>query len=436
MYMVQLAKNVPIVGSFEEFVRDPLALLVKARDVGEVVKLVSPDIEYPYLVSNPDMIHEVLITKHDSFTKSKNLQVLKLWVGEGILTSEGERHRKDRQVMQPFFNMKHISAYAPTMVKFAEKMLARWQDGDIRDITKEMMDVTLEIITDTMFGTSVIDKHENGLRELIDEGHRLITEKIRMEGHEPPEETQKRNLALQQGLERLNQIIYAIIEERRNQPENKRHDLLSSLLRTGMTDKQLRDQVITIFLAGHETTANTLAWTWYLLSQHPEVEAKFHEELRRVLNGHAPTYESLKELTYTRMIIQESMRLYPAAWSIGRIAKEDVVIGEYEFKKGEWFMMSQYAVHRDPKWYKNPDEFIPERFEGDFLKTIPTYAYFPFGGGPRVCIGNNFAFMEATLLLATIGQQFKLDLTEGAVVEPEPLITLVPKGLQMRVRKR
>lgn len=435
--MAQLMQNIPLVGTFEEFVKTPLDLVIKARNEGDIVKLVSEGPEFPYLLSNPEHIREVLIEKTDKFIKSKNLQVLKTVVGEGILTSEGETHRKDRQVMQPYFNMRHIAKYAQTMVQLAHERIKGWKVGEARNMTSEMMEVTLDIITATMFGVSVREETvEKELRALLNSLHKMIVEKARLEGHEPAEVSAERNRKLQESTEALDQLIYGLIEQRRANPQEERHDLLWNLLNTGMPEKVLRDQVLTVFLAGQESTANTLAWTWYLLSQHPEAEAKFHEELARVLNGSDPTSEALKALTYTTNIVQEAMRLYPAAWSIGRIATEDVEIGGHPFKKGELLMMCQYAMHRNPKWYDNADQFIPERFETDLLKRIPSYAYFPFGGGSRVCIGNHFALMEAVLLLAVIGQQYRLMLEKGTVVEPEPLITLHPKNLVMKIEKR
>lgn len=443
--VVQGPKGRPITGNLVKFRQDPLSFLqAAANDFGEVVSIRFGPSRTIYLINNPEMIREVLVAKEKHFKKAKGLQVAKVVVGEGILTSEGEKHLRQRRLMSPFFQKGKVSRYADSMVKHTEKMIERWRDGDERNISQDMMELTLSIITETMFGTDVRDELVN-IGESIEIGLHYVSRKESSFLDLPLSFPTKMNRQFQQSAETLDRVIYSIIEKRRNSPNQEREDLLSKLLSardeadgTGMTDEQVRDEVMTIFLAGHETTANTLSWTWYLLATYPEVEHKFWAELDRVLGGRKPTYEDLENLPYLNHIIQESLRLYPAAWVINREVVEDVEIGNYRFAKGDTLMMSQFVMHRNPDYFQRPEDFVPERFEDDLLKKIPPFAYFPFGGGSRVCIGNHFALMETALILATIGQKYELQfLGDPATVEPEPLVTLRPKnGIPMTVKKR
>ncbi|MFM1652162.1 cytochrome P450 [Brevibacillus sp. B_LB10_24] len=438
-------KGLPISGNLLEFRKDPLAFLQRAaKEYGDVAHIRFGPKRHVYLINNPDYIKEVLMTKQASFHKAKGLQTAKAVVGEGILTSEGKKHLRQRRLIQPAFRKERIASYGDDMVQFAKKMIDLWRDGEERMISQDMMELTLAIITNTMFGTDV---HES-VKEIghaIEVGLHYVSRKASSILDIPPSVPTKSNREFQQANETLDKAIYKIIEERRRENAADRHDLLSMLLAardeedgTGMSDEQVRDEVMTIFIAGHETTANTLSWTWYLLSQHPEVERRLWEELDTVLEGRLPTVEDIPKLTYTNNIVWESLRLYPAAWAINREVVEPVQIGEYQFEPGETIMMSQYVMHRKPEYFDQPDQFIPERFEGDLLKRIPQFAFFPFGGGPRICIGNNFALMEAALVIATVAQRFQLRLApDHPPVETEPLVTLRPKnGIRMLVKQR
>lgn len=429
-------KGLPISGNLLAFRKDPLGFLVKAqREFGNVVDIRFGPSRHVYLISDPDQIKEVLMTKQRSFRKAKGLQTAKAVVGEGILTSEGDAHMRQRRLMQPSFRQNRIGQYAGPMVEETLSMLQSWRDGEHRIITEDMMQLTLNIITRTMFGTS-ISSGVDQIGHAIEVGMKYVSHKATSFIDLPESLPTKSNLEFKQSAQTLDRVIYNIIEERRKNPDASRGDLLSMLLSvrdeedgTGMSDKQVRDEVMTIFLAGHETTANTLSWTWYLLSQHPEVESKLIDEIDQVLGDREVTYEDLDKLKYVEMVIWESMRVYPAVWSINREVTEPVEIGGRMYKPGDTLMMSQYVMHRNPEYYDEPDRFRPERFEGDLLKRIPQFAYFPFGGGPRVCIGNNFALMEAALLLVTILKRFKLRLAPyHSPVEPEPLVTLRPKN--------
>ncbi|MFD0680062.1 MULTISPECIES: cytochrome P450 [unclassified Paenibacillus] len=441
-------KGLPITGNLLAFRKDPLGFLIRTQqEFGAVAHMRFGPARHLYLINDPVLIKEVLVTKQKSFQKAKGLQIAKAVVGEGVLTSEGDAHLRQRRLMQPSFRKDRISKYADSMVELTYELLEGWKDQTERSITDDMMKLTLNIITQTMFGTSL----KGGLHDIgqaVEVGMKYVSSKASSIFDIPESIPTKRNLEFKQAAKKLDDIIFGIIEERRNNPDTNgtADDLLSMLLAakdeedgTGMTDQQVRDEVMTIFLAGHETTGNTLSWTWYLLSTYPEVEYKLWQELDQVLGGRKPTIDDLGKLDYLQQVIWESMRLYPAVWVINREATEEVEIGEHKFKPGDTLMMSQFAMHRNPKYYDHPEQFIPERFAGgELLKRIPQFAYFPFGGGPRVCIGNNFALMEAALILATIGSRYKLSLAPNhPEVEPEPLVTMRPKlGLKMIVAAR
>jgi cytochrome P450 len=427
-------------GSFKNYSRDPLGFLpALARQYGDIVTMRFYKFRV-YYVNHPDYIEEVLVNQARKFIKGRILRANKGLFGNGLLTSEGEFWLRQRRLAQPAFHRARIAAYAETMVRFTERMLQGWRGGESRDVHAEMMRLTLQIVTKTLFDADVdadvqevgraleaIMEHNSDFRRLILTPSWLPT---------------LRNIRAALATRRLNQIIYRIIGQRRTAAHDA-GDLLSMLLNaqdedgSRMTDRQLRDEVITLFLAGHETTALALSWTWWLLAQHPQVEAKLHAELDAVLDGRTPTLEDLPKLPYTDHVITESMRLYPPAWGMARLAIEDAEIGGYTIRKGCGVSLSQWVVHRDPRWYESPEEFRPERWEGDLLKRLPRFAYFPFGGGPRQCIGNSFALMEAALLLATIAQKFRLGLVPGQVVVPLASITLRPRhGIRVTMEAR
>lgn len=438
-------KGLPISGNLLAFRRDTLRYIQEtAREYGEVVHFRFGPKRHVYLLTNPDQIKEVLVTKQAHFRKAKGLQVARAVVGDGILTSEGEKHMRQRRLMQPAFHRDRIKEYGQVMVRQGVDLMEEWKDGEIRDIHHDMMKVTLAIITETMFGKTVKEEADK-IGQAIDVGLKYVSSKASSFIDIPLSVPTRSNREFLASNEVLDKTIYDLIEEGRKNAGSGRTDLLNMLLMArdeddgkGMTDEQVRDEVMTIFVAGHETTANTMSWIFYLLATHPEVEQKLHEELEAVLGGRLPTAEDVPALVYANHIVQETLRLYPAAWTINREVAEQVEIGGHVYEPGDTLMISQYVMHRDPRYYDEPDRFMPERFAGDLLKRIPAFAYFPFGGGPRICIGNNFALMEAALLLATIAQRYRLQLKEPRqVVEPEPLVTLRPKnGLPMRLEKR
>jgi cytochrome P450 len=427
-------------GSFKQMNQDRLEFLITNRQqYGDIVhfRLLG---RHAYQINRPDYIQEILVHQAAKFHKGSALKrVGKETLGNGLLTSEDEAHTRQRKLVQPSFHHSRIAAYGEVMVDYTQRMLDQWRSQPSVSIDHEMTRLTLNIVSKTLFNADVSDDADQ-IGEIISRGIHLASSQITRVGlfdWLPTKSKRER----QAGVDKLNSVIYGIIEERHRSSEDK-GDLLSMLLMSMdeqgvMTAEQVRDEAMTLFIAGHETTANALAWTWYLLAQYPEVETKLHHELATVLAEHAPTAADLAKLPYTEQIIKESMRLYPPAWVTSRLAIEDVELGGTLFPKGTIFLISQYVMHRDPRYFPDPERFDPERFTAEAEKALPRYAYFPFGAGSRVCIGNGFAMMEARLILATMAQRYQLALASSDRVEPEPLITLRPKqSILMNVTKR
>jgi cytochrome P450 len=359
-------------------------------------------------------------------------------LGEGLLTSEGEFHLRQRRLAQPAFHRQRIASYAVTMVEYTDRACDQWRAGETRDIAREMMRLTLAIAGKTLFDADVeseADEIGEALTTTFALFNRLSLPFAQLLDRLPLPATRR----FQKARQRLDATVYRIINERHAVAVD-RGDLLSMLIAardeegdgSGMTDEQLRDEAMTIFLAGHETTANALAWTWYLLSRHPEIEARFHAEVDDVLKGGLPTAEDFPRLRYTEMVLAESMRLYPPAWIIGRRALGDYQINGYMIPARSILLMSQYLTHHDERFFPDPFRFDPERWTTEARESRPKFSYFPFGGGPRLCIGESFAWMEGALVLATIGRRFRMRLAPGHPVELQPLVTLRPKhGMRM-----
>lgn len=423
-------------GYLPEFRRDPLSLLTQvARDYGPIARLQLGPMNF-YLLSRPDLIEQVLVTQHKKFGKGRGLEATARVLGKGLLTSEGEFWLRQRRLAQPAFHRSRVAGYGQTMVEFALRQMTPWRSGETRDIAREMMRLTLAIAAKTLFNADVetdADAVGDALNVTLEGFETRTRSLIKI----PESWPTPANLRFNRAADQLDAVIYRIIAERKQSGEDT-GDLLSMLIQavdedgSRMTDKQLRDEAMTIFLAGHETTANAMAWTFYLLSQNPEAEAALREELTRVLDGRAPSMADLAQLPYTEAVINESMRLYPPAWIIGRKATVPFELGGYELPAETEVIMSQWVMHRSPEYFPEPLRFKPERWLDGLAQRIPTYAYFPFGGGPRLCIGKAFAQMEAALLLATIAQRFRFRLAPGQQVAPHPSITLRPAtGINM-----
>ena len=393
-----------------------------------------------FVIYHPNDIEEMLVNKARMYHKGRILQANKFLFGEGLLTSEGDFWLRQRRLSQPAFHRDRVASYATVMGEYAEQMLAGWHAGEERDLHEEMMNLALRIVGKTLFDADVTgDAREVGdtldvlLKIAANFGRSVLI---------PLWVPTPRNLRAKAGVRRLDRIIYRIIAQRRASG-NDTGDLLSTLLQvrdtdgSRMSDKQLRDESITLFLAGHETTASTLSWTFWLLAQNPSVEKRFHDELHGVLGGRTATMDDLPRLPYLGYILTESLRLYPPAWGIARLAEEEHEIAGYPVFPSYGMATAQWVVHRDPRWFDAPLEFRPERWESGLARQLPRFAYFPFGGGPRQCIGNTFALMEASVVLATIGQKFRFELMPGQKAEPFASITMRPKsGIRVKLEHR
>ena len=431
-------------GQLLGFQRDPLGFLTRlARRYGDVAQFrVGP--QRAFLLSEPELIRDLLVTHHERFHKGRALQRAKRLLGEGLLTSEEEFHRRQRRLAQPAFHRQRINAYGAQMVEYAERTSERWRDGQTLDVAHEMMRLTLAIVGKTLFDADVESEADEVGEALTDVmelfGYLMIPYAELLEHFPMLPQTRRFNRARA----RLDAVIYRIIEDRRRSAGD-RGDLLSMLLlavdeegdRTGMTNEQLRDEAMTIFLAGHETTANALAWTFYLLAQNPEAERLLHAELDAVLAGRPPSVEDVPALRYTEMVVAEAMRLYPPAWAVGRMAVADHEAAGYHIPRGSLVLASQFVTHRDARYFPDPERFDPERFAPEAKAARPQFAYFPFGGGPRRYLGEGFAWMEATLTLAALARRWRLRLAPGQRVEPLPQHLLRARhGMSMTAEKR
>jgi cytochrome P450 len=431
-----------ILGVMPEFNRDTLGFIERCRDYGDVVRM-----RFLYLtvhfIYNPDHIEYVLSTNARNFIKSRSLRspFFQRLVGNGLLTSEGEVWKRQRRLAQPAFHRQRISGYGDVMVEYAQRMTSGWQSGEVRDIHRDMMRLTLEIVVKTLFNADVsaeADKVGRVLSKMVKPFASQATLKWILDNRLPTPTHRRFNEAARE----IDEIVFRIIAERRLSGSDE-GDLLSMLLAahdedgSQMSDRQLRDEVMTLFLAGHETTALTLSWAWYLLARNPEIEKKFHAELDEVLGGRLPVVGDLPHLKYTEMIAKESMRLYPPAYGVGREAIHEFELGGYRVPAKSQLFMFQWVTQRDPRFFTEPERFYPDRWTEDFNNSLPKYAYFPFGGGPRACIGNYFAMMEIVLLLATIGQRFRFSLLPDHPVTLLPAMSLRPAdGIKVTVEHR
>ncbi len=429
-------------GHFIKFRSRPTEFLSDLAELGDVTTFRLGG-QRSYFLNNPEMVRDMLVVSHHKFVKGRALQRAKRLLGDGLLTAEHEFHLRQRRMIQPAFHRQRIADYARSMVEYGERLSDRWKDGETLDIDQEMMRLTLQIVAKTLFSADVegdADEVGQAMTNLINLFNYLLLpfseflEKIPL-----PQTRRFRNAK-----DTLDNVIYKFIRERRESGENT-GDLLSMLLAARdeddggrMTDEQVRNEALTLFLAGHETTANALTFTWYLLSENPAAEKKLHEELDRVLGGRAPTVEDLPSLKYTEAVLAESMRLYPPAWAIGRLSTEDHAFGGFDVPRNSLVLVSPFVTQRDPRFWDEPLKFEPERwFDQSVKEASNRFIYFPFGGGVRRCIGEQFAWTEGILLIASIARNWRLRLDPEQKIGLKPMITLRPKyGMRMKIERR
>jgi cytochrome P450 len=420
-------------GNLVDFRNSRLDFLTRcAREYGDLVALrFGP--RRIFLVSHPDLIESVLVTHSRCFIKHFALRLNPLVLGKGLLTSEGDLWLRQRRLIQPAFQRPRLVGFGPMIVAYTQRLLAEWKPGEVRDILPEMTRLTLQIAAKALFDADVAE-HARDVGAALETLQDNFLARFNSMLPPPLWLPTATNRRLKRAVAQLDEILYGLIRARRAGGE-ERGDLLSLLLhardevdRTRMTDRQLRDEAMTLFLAGHETTALTLSWAWHLLSNAPGTEERLVEEIRQVLGDRPATVEDLPRLRYVEGVILEAMRLFPPAYVIGREAIDECEIGGYRVSRGTTVLMSQWVVQRDPRIFEHPEQFRPQRWLDNLLASLPKYAYFPFGGGPRVCIGNTFALMELVLVLATLAQQFRFTRQAGHEVVPWPTFTLRPRG--------
>jgi len=429
-----------LLGVLPDIRREELDYLKRiVRDYGDVVfvRVVNHPV---FVLSHPRDIEEVLLTSHSNFVKSVFLRESKALFGDGLLTSDGPTWVRQRRMLQPSFHHDRVAAYGQMMVEHAERMLDTWQDGETRDLLPDMIRLTLEIITKVLFGddiTTQTDRISDALRVFFEQfddrfGLYLIPEWLPTPA----------NLRYRRAIARLDGILEEIINFRRASQRDT-GDILSALLRARYDDgsaiskQQLRDEMMTLLLTGHETTGLAMTWTWYLLSQHPEIEARLYEEVTSVLGDRAPTHQDMPQMPLVDAVMKESLRLYPPAYGIVRQAVKDCELGGYRVPAGASLAIFPWTVHRDPRFFDRPEEFIPDRWADGLAKRLPRCAYFPFSVGPRVCIGNAFATIETALLLAVMVRRFQFTLAPGQNITLNPTLTLRPRpGIKVILKKR
>lgn len=427
-------RGVPVLGSLPHIGRGLIEFMLHAATYGDIASFtIGPTRNY--LVSHPDYIREVLVTQRHKFIKDRHdRRTLGRWMGQGLLTSEGARHTEHRQLMQAAFQHKRLAGYADTVVETAHQLVDSWRSGETRDLHAEMMKLTLNVTARSLFGASVGAEQALRIQRAVAhlQGIAITISKLGM--LVPPWMLLPLHTRLINGSRVLDQAVMPVIRECQACGED-RGDLLSALVSSrgqhtaGLTDREIRDECVTLFVAGQETTANGLAWVWYFLSRHPAVADRFHAELERVLGGRPPTIADLPHLTYSSMVFREALRIRPPAWTLNkRTPIEDVHLGGYRIPKHSGIFIVPYVMHHHPRYFAEPERFDPNRFSPENQASIRPYTYLPFGAGERSCIGSGFAMMEAPLIMATIAQRCAFQIDARRPVQPLPLITLAPRG--------
>jgi cytochrome P450 len=396
------------------------------------------------MVARADRARDVLVTHHRSFKKGPGFERAQIVLGQGLLTSEGDFHLRHRRMIQPAFRRSSVAAYGEVMVSEAARLRDGWRDGETVDVAQEMMRVTLAIVSRSLFGHSVEDEAAaigEAMRRVGGFFDYLVIALLPLLLRTPLPAVRR----FKRGCAELDAATLRVIASRRAGSVASNGDLLSILLaardiegdQAGLTDAEVRDEVVTLITAGHETTANALNWLWYLLAHNPEVERRLHEEIDRALGGRLPTAKDVEHLRYVEMVLLEAMRLYPPAWGIERRALRDQSIGGCVIPAGAVVLMPTFLMNRDERFFPDPLRFDPERFAPEAVAGRPRHAFLLFGGGPRQCIGNAFALIEGVLVASVLAQRWRLHLVPGQVVAAEPTVSLRPKGgLPMTVERR
>jgi cytochrome P450 len=424
------------------FARDPLSFLTRvAKEHGDIafLRLGGSD---AYFITHPDLVREMFTVQRAKFEITSLRSRLEMFLGKGLVTSRGELHARQRRLMQPVFRKSRIDSYAGLIAEHAERHCERWQPGDELNFSAEMMNLTMVVAAKALFDHDVRDNADtfsHGLSSVLEFFSEIMSPFLYFKVKFPLPST----LRFRKGVRELDEVIYGIIEHRRRHPTGGQ-DLLTLLMEAKddetnvfMNERQLRDELVTLLSAGHETTANLLGWTVYQLAQHPTAQAKLRAEVKQALSGRTRVEAAdAARLPYARQVVLEGLRLYPPAWLVGRLALSEVTLGSYTVPKGANVLTSQYVMHRDARVFDDPESFRPERWTEPFMKSLPLGAYFPFSAGDRHCIGENFAWLEAILVLATLVDRWRFELVPGQSIKPKPSITLRPNtGIRVRVHK-
>jgi cytochrome P450 len=418
------------VGTIRAFRRDPIGLLERAAAFGDVARLRTP--RYPtFVLNHPDLVWDVLVTDNRSFHKGPTMEAAKRVLGDGLLTSEGEHHRRQRRLIQPLFQSARLGAYVPAMLELADRASERWRDGQVLDVHAEMSRLTLGIVVATLFGFDLDEREARAvsaaLTEVLAQYPRSFSPFLRLSERLPL----PANTRFDHATRVFDRTVYGLIDRRRAEGAHG-DDLLSRMIRAqdedgAMTAAQVRDEAITLFLAGHETTSNALSWAWWLLARSPGAERRLHAETDEIELEPAAGLPAADRLPFARAVLDESMRRYPPAWAIGRRSTGSHRAGGYELPAGSVTIVSPWLLHHDPRWWKDPEAFAPERWlEPD--PDLPRAAFLPFGAGPRMCVGEPFARLEAVLLLARVARSWRFEAALDAEVGLQPAITLRPRG--------
>jgi cytochrome P450 len=431
-------------GHLREFRRDPLAFLLRcARQYGDVCRFRLGPASL-YFLSGPDVIEDVLVRRVDAFEKGylrDAREVMPYVLGHGLINSEGAEWQEQRRLIQPQFHAARIEQYATSMVACAMKLRQRWQPGEIRDIHHDMSRLTLEIVAETLLDAD-LGPASDIIAAGLDAAMREFRGRIERPFWLPARFPTPSRIRFERAIARIDELVYEMIRHRRGSCRDA-GDLVSMLLEArhpdgrSWSEREVRDQIVTFIFTGHESTAAALAWTWYLLAQHADAEARLHRELATVLGERPPAWGDLERLQYANAVIRESLRLYPPIWSVTRVTRREIEISGWRIPANTGILMSPWVSHRDPRFFADPERFEPERWLGDLERTLPRFAYYPFLGGPRMCIGASFGSVEAVLLLAVFAQRFRPRLLPGRPAEAVPTITLRPRaGVWMKAEMR